>query len=122
MPIPPTAAPLTSIQESVIGSELTTDFKKVWASSIVYGCGKRSRNAIQTLRLFACLTMDSASSIRHGRMVHRFRISRIVFLSESIESSAGGRDGGLSAASLPIELNTHFLHLAIRQQPNERFV
>src|SRR6476659_11048775 len=79
MPIPPTAPPLTSIQKSVIGSELTTDFKKVWASSIVYGCGKKSRNAIQTLRLFACLASDSASSSRHGRTVHRSSVSFIQF-------------------------------------------
>src|SRR6476659_11384574 len=78
MPIPPTAPPLTSIQKSVIGSELTTDFKKAWASSMVYGCGKRSRNAIQTLRLFACLASDSASSSRHGRIVHRFKVICIV--------------------------------------------
>src|SRR5690349_275264 len=75
MPIPPTAAPLASTQNSVTGSEFITDFRKVLASSIVYGCGKRSRNAIQTLRSFACFVSDSASSSRHGRMVHRSSVS-----------------------------------------------
>src|SRR6476659_1023451 len=78
MPIPPTAASFASTQNSVTGSELITDLKKMWASSIVYGCGKRSRNAIQTLRLFACLASDSASSSRHGRIVHRFKVICIV--------------------------------------------
>jgi hypothetical protein len=49
------------------------------------------------LRLFACLANDSASSSRHRRMVHR-----------SSRSSIGH--------SL-LEINTGFLHLAIRQQP-----
>src|SRR5262245_26274797 len=96
MPIPPTAASLASIQNSVTGSELITDFKKVRASSIVYGCGNRSRNAIQTLRLFAYLASGSASSSRHGRMVHCFNVScmcytyaRLAFaLWESMEGGA----------------------------------
>src|SRR5678816_1836842 len=86
MPIPPTAAPLTSIQNSVTGSELITDFKKVWASSIVYGCGKRSRNAIQTLRLFAWLASESASSSRHGRIVHCSSVSFIQFFGDESDA------------------------------------
>src|SRR5262249_46275378 len=72
------------------------------ASLIAYGCGNASRTASQTLRLFACLTSDSASSSRYGRTVHRSSTSCIDY-------------------SL-FELDTRSLHLAVRQQPDQRFV
>src|SRR5437764_14989034 len=76
--------------------------KNSCASWIVYGCGKRSRTPSQILRLFAWLASDSASSSRHGRTVHRSSTSCIDY-------------------SL-FELNTRFLHLAIGQKPDQRFV
>src|SRR5262249_16783954 len=90
------------MQKFVIGSSLTARCKNSCASWILYGWGKRSRSASQTLRLFACLTSDSASSRRHGLTVHRSSTSCIDY-------------------SL-FELDTRFLYLAIRQQPDQRFV
>src|SRR5215472_10778293 len=72
------------------------------ASLIVYGCGNASRTPSQTFRLFAYLAIDSASSSPHGRTVHRSSTSCIDY-------------------SL-FELDTRFLHLAIRQQPDQRLI
>src|ERR1043166_5176324 len=118
-------------------------FKNSCASWVVYGCGKRSRTPSQILRLFACLAIDSASSTRHGRMVHCCSVSFIPFLvdesdartrahSESLREMPSALQSILrevlwsamrprialatlvSKVSLSFELNTRVLHLAIR--------
>src|SRR4051794_2061651 len=94
---PADGAPSISIQTFKSGSSLMARCKNSCARQIVYGGGKRSRTASQILRLFACFASDSASSARHGRMVHRSSVSCIDYLL--------------------FELNTGLLHLTIRQQP-----
>src|SRR5262249_22072232 len=64
-----------STQNFISGCSVVARCKNSCASWIVYGCGKRSRTPSQILRLFACVAMDSASSSRHGRMVHCLSVS-----------------------------------------------
>src|SRR5204862_7971993 len=63
---------------------------------------KRSRSPSQILRLFTCLTSDSSSSIRHGRMVQlsRTRMHQL----------------------LRVEFDARLLDFAVRQEPDKRFV
>src|SRR6266550_2626434 len=101
MPIPPTAAPSISMQKIVADCSAIFFCKNSWASSIVYGCGKRSRRPSQTFRLLACFASESPSSSRHGRMVQLLRTRCIDYL---------------------VELNAGLLDLAVRQEPDKRFV
>src|SRR4029453_8715645 len=68
------------MQNFIAGCSLMVRCKNSCASWIVYGCGKRSRTPSQIFRLFACLASDSASSSRHGRLVHFFSTSCITYL------------------------------------------
>src|SRR5439155_14064183 len=79
MPMPPAADPSISMQKFVVGCWVVAMRKNSCASSMEYGCGKRSRNPSQTRRLFACFASDSASSRRHGRIVQRSSLSSTLF-------------------------------------------
>src|SRR5438045_8879718 len=96
------AAPSISTQNFISGCSLMACCRNSCASWIVYGCGKRSRRPSQTLRLFTCLTSDSASSIRHGRMVQlsRRRMHQL----------------------LRVEFDAGLLDFAVRQDPDTRVV
>src|SRR5206468_9784814 len=90
------------MQKSVVGCALVARWRNCFASSTVYGCGNKSRRPSQIRRLFACLASDSTSSSRHGRTVQRSSKSCTCLFS--------------------VESDSSFLHFAVRQKPDQRFV
>src|SRR5882724_11071622 len=90
-----------SIQKFVTGYSAVARRKNSFASSIVYGCGNKSRSPSQTPRLFACFAS--------GRIVRTPRAN-----SASLENELHD--------SVFVEFDSGLLHFAVRQKPDQRFV